>query len=340
MSRTLVISLLLTSIFHSSAFAQNILKHKDMSHQKNCYRGLFEEYDTWFEMIKKGNQRKAKTPEKLEVRLDHFKSTFSRTDFYKYKESIDCITFKYKVDDLIVDGYLIKPKGQKHLPVLIYNRGGNGRYGSMVFGSMFNSLFPVAKDGFAIIGTQYRGALDNEVILGQYDEFGGKDVADVVKLIDFIPHIEDVNANRIGMYGSSRGGMQTFLALQKMPLVKAVAVNAGVTDLLQELEFRPAMENVYEIRIPNYATNKVAELEKRSVLKWADKLDKNVPILLQHGDQDKRVSVENAKWLSDSLTKLNHPHTLSIYKGEGHGWSSKIKPIAIKELTDWFHQHL
>lgn len=79
---------------------------------------------------------------------------------------------------------------------------------------------------------------------------------------------------------------------------------------------------------------------KRSVLKWADKLDKNVPILIQHGDKDDRVSVENAKWLAESLTALKHPHKLSIYKGEGHGWSPKTKPLAIKELSDWFHQHL
>ena len=100
------------------------------------------------------------------------------------------------------------------------------------------------------------------------------------------------------------------------------------------------MEKVYKIRIPNYATKKVAELEKRSVLKWVDKLDKNVPILLQHGNQDSKVSVENTKWLAQALTKLKHPHKLSIYEGEGHSWSPKTKPIAIKELTDWFHQHL
>jgi hypothetical protein len=90
---------------------------------------------------------------------------------------------------------------------------------------------------------------------------------------------------RVGIYEVSRGRMQTFFALQKMPTVKAVAINAGVTDLLRELNFRPAMEEVYKIRIP---TNKGAELEKRSVLKWADKLDINVPILLQHEGQDKK----------------------------------------------------
>jgi dipeptidyl aminopeptidase/acylaminoacyl peptidase len=340
MLRPLIIGLLLAFTFHSSAFAQIVLEHKEISNQRNCYRGIFENYDTWFNRMKKGNQRKAKTPEELEIRLSKLRALFSKIDFNKFKNSIHCVTFQYIVEDVLVDGYLIKPKNQTNLPILIYNRGGNARYGAMIFGSMLASLFPIAESGFAIIGSQYRGAFDRNTIKGKSDEFGGADVTDVVKLMDFIPHIEGVNANRVGMYGASRGGMQTFLALQQLPTIKAVASIAGVSDLLRRLEKRPSMEEVYNNRIPNYATNKISALEKRSVLKWADKLDKNVPILLQHGDQDKKVSVENAKWLAQSLTKLEHPHTLSIYEGEGHSWSPKTKPIAMKELTDWFHQHL
>ncbi|MGO4894126.1 alpha/beta hydrolase family protein [Flavobacterium sp. W21_SRS_FM6] len=234
----------------------------------------------------------------------------------------------------------MKPKGQTDLPVLVYNRGGNGRYVAVVFGSMMASLFPMAEQGFAIIGSQYRGSFDKEEIIGKSDEFGGEDVLDVVKLAKYIPYIKDVDSTKVGMYGSSRGGMQTFLAMQKMPEIKAVATIAGASDLLRELKFRQAMEKVYENRIPNYAANKEVELDKRSVLKWADKLNKNVPILIQHGDRDTRVSVENAKWLAATLAKLEHPHKLSIYKDEGHGFSPKTRPTAIKELADWFHQHL
>jgi hypothetical protein len=100
------------------------------------------------------------------------------------------------------------------------------------------------------------------------------------------------------------------------------------------------MEGVYIIRIPNYASNKVAELEKTFSIKIGAQTRYKRPDLLQHGGQYKRVSVENSKWLAELLTKLVHPHKLSIYEGEGRGWGLKSKPIAIKELTDWFQQHL
>ncbi|MEP0177813.1 MAG: prolyl oligopeptidase family serine peptidase [Paraglaciecola sp.] len=340
MLKILIFLLLINMCINDSSYAEIHFTHPDIVATQSCYRGQFESYESWMQMLKKMNQRKAKTPEALEKRMSRLQTLFSKSSFDNYKVSLECITFKYKVDGVFVDGYLIKPKNQENLPVLIYNRGGNGRYGAVVFGAMLNNLFPVAEQGFAIIGSQYRGAFDDDVKPGEYDEFGGADVDDVVKLMDFIPNIENVDVSRIGMYGSSRGGMQTFLALQHMPNVKAVASVMGASDLLKELENRAEMENVYKIRIPNYDTNKAAELEKRSVLKWADKLNKSVPILLQHGDKDKKVNVANAIWLDKVLTKLAHPHKLSIYKGEGHGWSSETKPLVIKELTDWFHEYL
>lgn len=332
----LLFGLLLSPI----SFAQKILVDTETFAHQNCFSGRVVEYNSWLSMITKGNQRKAKTPEELEQRLTKFKEMFPKETFDHYKESIDCIVFKYPVGSLTVSGYVMKPKGQTDLPVLIYNRGGNGRYGAVVFGAMMANLFPVAEQGFAIIGSQYRGAFDEEVLKGRYDEFGGSDVLDVVKLAQYIPYIKGVDSTKVGMYGASRGGMQTFLAMQKMPELKAVASIAGVSDLLRELEFRPAMENVFKARIPDYNTQKEAELRKRSVLNWVDKLDKSVPILIQHGDKDERVSVENAKWLANALDKSGHPHRLTIYKDEGHSWSPKTKPTATRELADWFHERL
>ena len=340
MKKSLIFILFSGLLFSRFSFAQKILTDTETFAHRGCFSGPFVEYDSWLDMITKGSQRKAKTPEELNKRLSKFKEIFPRENFDHYKDSIECEVFKYPVGNLTVSGYVMKPKGQADLPVLIYNRGGNGRYGAVVFGAMMANLFPMVEQGFAIIGSQYRGTFDKEVTEGEYDEFGGSDVLDVVKLAKYIPHITGVDPTRVGMYGSSRGGMQTFLAMQRMPEVRAVASIAGASDLLRELQFRQSMEKVYKRRIPNYEGNKEAELSKRSVLKWVDKLNKSVPILIQHGDKDDRISVENAKWLANALGKSEHPYRLSIYKDEGHGWSPKTKPTAMKELADWFHQHL
>ncbi len=73
------------------------------------------------------------------------------------------------------------------------------------------------------------------------------------------------------------------------------------------------MEKVFKHRIPDYEKNKVAELEKRSVLNWTTDLSPNVPILLLHGTNDKRVSVNHSIDLAASLKKNNIPHKLVLY---------------------------
>lgn len=323
----------------STASANYQINHSDITNQRSCFSGHFASYESWLAMITKSNKRTAKTEEELQVRLQKFKDIFSQANFARYQASVDCIIFKYKVDNIMVDGYFIQPKGKQDLPILIYNRGGNGRYGAVNFASMMRTLFPLTDENFAIIGSQYRGAF-NKVVKGQYDEFGGVDVNDVVKLAELIPNIESVNPQKIGMFGSSRGGMQTFLTLKRLTNIKAVAVIAGASDLLKELAFRPAMENVYKKRIPNYEENKEAELSKRSVLHWLDSIDITIPILIQHGDQDKNVSVDNALWLSNGLKKRSHPHQLSIYPGEGHSFKTNAKVKALSELSNWFKKHL
>ncbi|WP_342355302.1 alpha/beta hydrolase family protein [Pseudoalteromonas luteoviolacea] len=224
----------------------------------------------------------------------------------------------------------------KPLPVLIYNRGGNGSFGTMVFGTMMNNLFPVADQGFVIIGSQYRRSNSKYKLL---DEFGGKDVNDVVALQKFIPAIVGADSSKVGMYGASRGSMQTFLALKKMNNIKAVASIAGVSDLLKGLEYRPEMENVYKKRIPLYEKNKTSELQKRSVLRWVDQLPSDVPVLLLHGTKDKRVSVNHSITLAKAFSKTGVPHKLVLYAGDSHGLRNN-KAKSHKEIANWFKQHL
>jgi len=320
-----------------STQASNLISDKRITDQKNCFRSQFTTYDSWRISMEKKYKDKKKSDEKVKQALSRFDAVFSNKTFDLYKSKLSCRTFIYKVDGHDVYGYIIKPKANDNkLPVLIYNRGGNGNYGSVFFGSMMRNLFPIANQGFIIIGSQYRGTFTENHKL---DEFGGKDVNDVTALFDYIPSIESADPKRVGMYGASRGGMQTFLALKKLTNIKAAAAIAGNSDLLKGLTYRPEMEKVYRHRIPGYNDNKIEALAKRSVLTWVDELSPNVPILLLHGTNDKRVGVNNSIELADALSKNNIPHKLVVYPGDNHGLS-KNKEKANDELVNWFRKYL
>ncbi|MEZ9819502.1 alpha/beta hydrolase family protein [Shewanella sp. 10N.286.45.A1] len=334
----LTILLLLLAISPLYAQAQDLINHADIKNQKDCFSSIFKDYQSWRSAMKVKFSKPIQSEVQLSRKLTQFDLMFGEELFDLYKSEIDCRTFQYKVNGLFVSGYLMKPKtAPNKLPVLIYNRGGNGRFGSVVFGSMMRNLFPIAQQGFVIIGSQYRG-LHNESTMFQ-DEFGGLDVDDVVALFDYIPNIEGADAKRIGMYGASRGGMQTHLAIKKNNNVKAIATIAGNVDLVKDLGYRPNMEKVYRNRIINYQENKALELKKRSVITWADKLSKEIPILLIHGSNDKRVSVKHSIALAEALKTNNVPHKLVIYPEDDH-FLSINKKQSEQELVSWFKTYL
>ena len=131
-------------------------------------------------------------------------------------------------------------------------------------------------EGYIVIASQYRGNAGGE---GQ-EEFGGAGVNDVLNLIDVLEEVEGADTEKIGMYGWSRGGMMTYIALTKSDQIKAAVVGGAIANQHALLADRPRMESVLKNLIPNYHKNKEAELTKRSAVKWVGKFPKNVPILL------------------------------------------------------------
>jgi dipeptidyl aminopeptidase/acylaminoacyl peptidase len=327
--------LLVLSLFGNTA---ELIADKSVLAERDCFRQNFIDYDTWRKSMARKYQNKFKTEAKTERALARFDKTFKQEEFTAYKEQLTCQTFEYLVDGIKVSGFIIQPKDNtEKLPVVIYNRGGNGGFSAVKYGSMMHNLFPIAQQGFVIIGSQYRGTFYKDKT--HDDEFGGQDVDDVTALFKLIPSIAGADENRIGMLGASRGGMQTYLALKQTDKVKAVAVIAGVADLTIQLEERPRMERVYKQRIPNYEQNKQAELEKRSVIKWLDEIPQDVPILLLHGMSDERVSVEQSITLAEVLEKADMPHKLVLYPGDNHGLVQN-KFEATKEIVIWFNAYL
>ena len=300
---------------------------------RSCFSGIRESYDDWAASVVSKNDG---------LDLATFHARFPEADYETYKSGLDCHYIAYPVDDLTIRGIYVRPKERKgeDLPVLIVNRGGNGSYRAWNFSRMFQRVMPLAKAGFIVIGSQYRGSRqgDDPSIYGA-DEFGGKDINDVLALFDLVDHLPGADENRIGMYGWSRGGIMALLAATKTNRLGAMAVGGTPVNLAAELEVRPEMERVFRARIPNYDDNKDAAIQARSAAHWADTMDADLPILILHGRLDARVSVEGAQQLAEILEELNRPHKLVIFESGSHGLMEHNQEV-LAELLDWFRTHL
>jgi dipeptidyl aminopeptidase/acylaminoacyl peptidase len=251
-----------------------------------------------------------------------------------YKDSINVYGITYLSEGLKVKGFIAAPKQKGNYPVIIYNRGGNGDFGKLGFSYVNHVLGKIAKEGYIVVASQYRGNDGGE---GE-EQFGGDDVNDVTNLIDILPEILNTDTTRIGMYGWSRGGMMTYLAHAKTNRLKAIAVGGAVSDLTKSIT-RPDMEQVFKNRIPGYLQNKDAELNKRSVIKWVNKLPKNVPVLLLHGSADWRVDVSQTYNLAQEFQKEGIPYRLMIFEGADHG-ITEFRDEVYRQVVNWFDRFL
>lgn len=252
------------------------------------------------------------------------------------KRDFDCYQITYLVDDVEVKGFYLSEKLENNAkgadaepkPLVVLNRGGNGGFGKMAKIILLARFSKIAKAGYVIMGSQYRDE----------DEFGGKDLLDVFEIINIAKKLPNVDPESVSMLGVSRGAMMTYMAARQLPELKSLIIWAGQSDLEQALTFRPAMENVYKARIPQYSQNKQQALQQRSAIHWVNEISSDMPILLLHGDKDKRVNVSHAQSMADRLKALNHPHQLTIYENGSHSLKKHSKQV-MTEIIQWLNKN-
>ena len=254
--------------------------------------------------------------------------------------TVDCRFISYESDGYRIGGYLLMPKdaGDRKLPVIVYNRGGNGSFGAIIFAEALHSLAPYAKEGFLVLASQYRGSRDAEPEKYGFDEFGGKDVRDVEKLIELAEHIPNADTSNLFLLGASRGAMMSYLVARNNDRVRAIASINGGADLEKELAYRPEMERVYRGRIPDYEKRKKEALAERSVMHFAADLPRTTPILLLQGGRDERVDPAAGAELKARLDELGHPNKLVVYPEDNHSLHQNWDR-AREEIIAWFRAH-
>lgn len=275
-------------------------------------------------------------PEKIEeytVKNKNGQSVFK--DEYKYLDSVNIYGYNYSsYDNLTIRGFLIEPKKNGTYPVIIFNRGGNKELGAVTIPVLTNFLSKIAAKGFIIIGSQLRGSGRSE---GK-DEFGGKDIGDVMKLFEIIDHQSNADPKRIGMLGVSRGSMTNFLVLKETDRIMANATIGGIADLNQK--DRPEMYELYKELIPDFEKNPKKELDKRSSLLSIPLIkNKNLKNFIIHGANDERVNVDNAFLLFNALKSNNFSTRLLIYEDANHGINNNTNDL-IGQIIRYFTVYL
>lgn len=240
----------------------------------------------------------------------------------------------YLSDNLKVKAYLYKPKKQKSkFPVIVFNRG------SAVRGDIAPELVVffhrLASEGFVIVAPMYRQSDGGE---GR-DEIGGADVNDLMNVAALIRSFDFADADNLFLYGESRGGIMTYLALKRKFPARAAAVFGAITNLEDYIKDHP---KVFTPRVLNqfwadYEQNKEKLLTERSAIKWTDLI--NAPLLIMHGGSDPQVNPVHSLSLAEKLQSLGKTYQLKIYAGDNH-ILAKSQIERDREAVSWFKSFL
>lgn len=251
-------------------------------------------------------------------------------------EYIDAYKIAYTSGKKKITGYIIEPKKGKNLPVVINNRGGSNEFGAWKDVQMFvGKNARLARAGYIVFLSQYSGNDGSEGT----DQFGGEDIHDVLNVYQIIKTYPRADSSRIGMIGSSRGGLMTYRALTQVNWIKAAAVEFGLSDLLDKDKYRPDFQLHLKKMFGGKGIDFLEEKKKRSALCWPEKFSPKVPILLLHGTADWRANPMDSLRLASAFQKLKIPYRLVMYEGADHGLS-EFRQEANTEIIKWLDRYV
>jgi dipeptidyl aminopeptidase/acylaminoacyl peptidase len=242
---------------------------------------------------------------------------------------------KYLSDGLKVTAYLYKPTriSESKLPAIIFNRG------SLILGDIapevVSSFHRLASEGFVVLAPMYRQSDGGE---GR-DEMGGGDVNDLMNSVALAKSLGFIDVNNLFLYGESRGGVMTYLAIKRKFPANAAAVYGAFTDMEALVKDTPEVHSPQLLnRIwPDFDSRKDEIFRSRSAIFWPESL--GTPLLIMHGGADRGVNPSQSLTLAQKLQSLGKSYELIIYADDGHRLSGN-QVDRDRRAVAWFRKHM
>lgn len=281
-----------------------------------------------------------------EVYVTHLQPFAPRplTDFKaQYKDfspaNREVIRWKSK-DGAEIEGVLIKPAdftpGRRY-PLLVVIHG--GPTGVDRPWRTADRTYPVeqfAARGALVLRPNYRGSAGYGEAFRSLNvrNLGVGDMWDVESGVDYLVNAGLADPDRVGAMGWSQGGyISAFLATNSTKF-KALSVGAGISDWMTyyvNTDIHPFTRQ-YLKATPWDDPSIYAKTSPITNIKKA-----RAPVLIQHGENDRRVPIPNAYELYQGLKDAGVETRMVVYKGFGHGITKpRQQRHVMEDNLQWF----
>ena len=200
----------------------------------------------------------------------------------------------------------------------------------------------LANRGYAVLNVNYRASVGfGKAFVNAGDrEHAGKIHDDLIDAVEWAIAEGVARRDKIAIMGGSYGGYAAFVAATFTPEVFCCALPiVGITDLATLLEsLPPYWADVVAQFYRRFGDPRTPDgrklLRSRSPLGRVDRIRK--PMLVAHGANDVRCTLQQSDAIVEAMQKLGLPVTYVVFPDEGHGFKRPENDLAYHAIAETF----
>lgn len=218
---------------------------------------------------------------------------------------------------------LTLPLGQeaKNLPLILMPHGGpHGVRDNL--STLDEDAKVLAANGYAVLQPNFRGSggFGKAFLKAGYKKWGTLMIDDMTDGVRHLIAQGVADQRRVAVYGGSYGGYASLMSAIREPELYRCAINfVGMSDLaLMYKEGDTTEHNLGINTLETYIGRSDDVLKGQSAIHNLDKL--KAPVLIIHGEEDRRVPLIQAEILKKAFDERGHPYEWLVKQKEGHGF--------------------
>jgi dipeptidyl-peptidase-4 len=229
-------------------------------------------------------------------------------------------------------------RGKKYPAILgsVYSNTVRNQWGGRTAHPTWGLDQYLVQEGFVLLNVDFRGSWGHgkQFRRGIRLDYGGIDVEDLESGVRYLATLGFVDMDRVGIWGSSYGGLLTCMSLFKKPGVyKAGVAAAPATNVWHAL--------TGEMRVMMAPQDQPDEYAAASAVTHAAGLEDHLMII--HGMRDQVVLFRDSVFLVERLMRLGKDVDFVVLPNAPHGWDTQglhQTVFAFKKLVAHFERYL
>ena len=200
----------------------------------------------------------------------------------------------------------------------------------------------LANRGYHVMSVNYRGStgFGKAHLLAGEGEWYGRMQDDLVDAVRWAVDQGIADPDKLVIKGGSYGGYAALAGLTRDPTLFAAAVSeVGPSNLRTLLASIPPYWEAVRINFERMIGVGSVDLDAISPINHVDQIQR--PLLLGHGANDPRVSLQESESIAAAMTARELPIDFVVFPDEGHGWANPRNALAWAALEEHFlHHHI